>query len=140
MADQVENRYKTLIRAMILGCLGAAFILIDGLVLFLTGGLSSDAGPLFPWLGGAFASKNRSSGTGLLVIGVFLVVVLAIGWFTYGRQLRARYLAELQEAGPQQAEPQQAGPQEGVPAGATPAVTEPGVSPTVRVDGSGRGS
>lgn len=125
---QAEARYKILVRAMILGCLGAAFILIDGLVLFATGGLSSDAGPLFPWLGGAFANKNRSSGTGLLVIGVMLLVVLAIGWFTYGRKMRAAYLAEMQGGAT-------------LDAGDTaPGADQVVVNPTVRIDRSGRGS
>jgi hypothetical protein len=89
-------RYRVVKRMTIIGAVVVAFCLIDGLVLFLTNGLGSDAGPLFPWLGGVF-TKNRSSGTGLLVIGALGVVVLAVGWFSYGRRLRADYRAELDE-------------------------------------------
>ena len=89
----METRYRVVKRMTILGVVVVAFCLVDGLVLFLTNGLGSDAGPLFPWLGGVF-TKNRSSGTGLLVIGALGVVVLAVGWFTYGRRVRAEHLAE----------------------------------------------
>lgn len=104
------NRYKIVRRAMVVGSLLAAVILIDGFVLFLTNGLNSDAAPIFPWLGGVWASKNRSSGTGLLVMGALLVVVLLVGWFAYGRRVRARSLAEAQPAAPAGADPQPAAP------------------------------
>lgn len=86
-------RYRVVKRMTVLGVIVTAFCLVDGLVLFLTNGLGSDAGPLFPWLGWVF-TKNRSSGTGLLVIGALGVVVMGVGWFTYGRRVRAEYLAE----------------------------------------------
>jgi len=82
------ERYRVVKRMMIIGAVIIAFCLVDGLVLFVTNGLGSDAGPLFPWLGGVF-TKSRSSGAGLLVIGALGVVVLGVGWFTYGRRIRA---------------------------------------------------
>ena len=93
----MEQRYRVVKRMTILGVVVTAFCLVDGLVLFLTNGLRSDAGPLFPWLGGVF-TKNRSSGTGLLVIGALGVVVMLVGWFTYGRRVRAEHRAAT-EAG-----------------------------------------
>ncbi len=90
----MDSRWRVVKRMTIIGALLTAFFLIDGLVLFLTGGLSADAGPVFPWLGGVF-TKNRSSGTGLLIIGVLSLVVLLTGWFTYGRRVRAEHLASV---------------------------------------------
>lgn len=86
------NNWKTVRLFTIIAAFLAGFLLVDGLALFATGGLSADAGPVFPWLGGTF-TKNHSSGTGILIIGALAVAVLVIGWFTYGRRVRAQYLA-----------------------------------------------
>jgi hypothetical protein len=84
----------TVVRRMtILGAVLTLFFLVDGLVLLLTNGLGSDAGPVFPWLGGSF-TKNRSSGAGLLIIGVIALLVMLVGWFAYGRRVRAAHRAE----------------------------------------------
>lgn len=94
----MDTRWRVVKRMTIVGALLTTFFLVDGLALFATGGLSGDAGPVFPWLGGAF-TKNRSSGTGLLIIGVLALAVLLTGWFTYGRRVRAEHLASARSAG-----------------------------------------
>ncbi len=93
----MEARYRLVVRMTVVGVLVTAFCLVDGLVLLLTDGLRSDAGPLFPWLGGVF-TKNRSSGAGLLVIGALGAIVMLVGWLTYGRRVRAEHLAGADEA------------------------------------------
>jgi hypothetical protein len=90
-AEVTEARWRVVKRMMIVGGVLTAFFLVDGLVLLLTDGLNSDAGPLFPWLGGVF-SENRSSGAGLLIIGVLALIVLAVGWVAYGRKVRDAHL------------------------------------------------
>jgi hypothetical protein len=87
---QVTGSYKTVRRMTILGAVLAAFLLVDGFVLFLTGGLNGDATPVFLFLGGSFANANRSSGTNLLIMGVLLALVTFAGWWWLGRPLRAR--------------------------------------------------
>jgi hypothetical protein len=94
----MDTRYRVVVRMTIFGAIVIAFCLVDGLVLLLTNGLSSDSGPLFPWLSGVFA-KNHSSGAGLLVIGLIGVVVIVVGWFTYGRKIRAEHLSGTGEGG-----------------------------------------
>ena len=78
---------KTIRRLTILGGLLSAFVLIDGVVLLVTGGLSSDATPVFPMLGGTF-SATRSSGTSLIIMGALLAVVTFAGWWKLGRRPR----------------------------------------------------
>jgi hypothetical protein len=75
-------------RLSIVGGCVSAFVLVDGLFLFVTGGLNSDATPVFPMFGGSF-SANRSSGTSLLILGVMLAAVSFFGSWTLGRRLRA---------------------------------------------------
>ncbi len=87
-----KGNYVVVRRMTLLGIVMTAFFLVDGLVLFLTNGLTSDAGPIFPWLGGYFNS-NRSSGTGLMIIGSISLVVVVVGWLAYGRNVRAEYLS-----------------------------------------------
>lgn len=84
----MTGSYKTVRRFTILGGCVAAFVLIDGLVLLVTNGLSSDATPVFPMLGGGF-SKTHSSGASLIILGIILAVVSFAGWWTLGRRLRA---------------------------------------------------
>jgi hypothetical protein len=60
---------RSLRRFLILAAVLATAVLADGIVLAVTGGLSSDATPVFPVLGGSFA-KTRNSGTSLIIIGV----------------------------------------------------------------------
>jgi hypothetical protein len=67
-------------------------------VLFLTGGLNSDATPVFLFLGGSFANANRSSGTNLLILGVLLTAVTFAGWWRIGRPLRAQEQPGTQDA------------------------------------------
>lgn len=86
---QVTGSYRTVRRFTIIGAVVSAFLVIDGLVLFATGGLNSDATPVFPVFGGSFASANRSSGTNLLIMGVLLALVTFVGWWRIGRPLRA---------------------------------------------------
>jgi hypothetical protein len=81
--------YKTAFRMTMVGAVISAFLLIDGIVLFLTGGLNADAQPVFPVFGGSFANDNRSSGTSLLIIGVLMTVVTFVGWWRIARPLRA---------------------------------------------------
>jgi hypothetical protein len=76
-------------RLVILGAVLAAFVLIDGIVLAATGGLSSDATPIFPVLGGPFA-KTRSSGTSLIIIGALLALLTAAGGWLLARRGRRR--------------------------------------------------
>ncbi len=78
---------KTIRRFTILGACVSAFVLIDGVVLLVTGGLSSDATPVFPVLGGSF-SATRSSGTSLLIMDVLLAVITLVGWWKLGRRPR----------------------------------------------------
>ncbi len=87
---QVTGSYKTVRRMTIVGAVLAAFLLVDGFVLFLTGGLNGDATPVFLFLGGSFATANRSSGTNLLIMGALLALVTFAGWWWLGRPLRAR--------------------------------------------------
>ncbi len=83
----MNGSYKTVRRFTIVGGCVSAFVLIDGLFLFITGGLNSDATPVFPMFGGSF-NANRSSGTSLLILGVMLAAVSFFGWWTLGRRLR----------------------------------------------------
>ena len=87
---QVTGSYKTVRRLTIIGAVVSGFLLIDGLLLFLTNGLNSDATPVFLFLGGSFANANRSSGTNLLILGVLLTAVTFVGWWRVGRPLRAQ--------------------------------------------------
>ncbi len=89
-----KGNYIVVRRMMLLGVVMTAFFLVDGFVLFLTNGLTSDAGPVFPWLGGSFNS-NRSSGTGLMIIGGISLAVVVVGWLTYGRSVRSEYFSSL---------------------------------------------
>ncbi len=86
---QPTGSYKTAFRMTMVGAAISALLLIDGLALFITGGLNSDAAPLFPVFGGSWANDNRSSGTSLLVIGVLLAIVTFVGWWRLARPLRA---------------------------------------------------
>ncbi len=86
---QPKGSYKTAFRMTMIGAVISAFLLIDGLVLFLTGGLNGDATPVFPVFGGSWANDNRSSGTSLLIIGVMMAVVTFAGWWRLARPLRA---------------------------------------------------
>ncbi len=65
----MTGSHTTVRRFCVVGALGSAFMLIDGLVLLITNGLHSDATQVFPVLGGAF-SKTRASGTSLIILGV----------------------------------------------------------------------
>ncbi len=93
MKSNRGGNYLVVRRMTILGVVMTTFLVVDGLVLLLTNGLTMDAGPLFPWLGGSFNS-NHSSGAGLLVIAAIALVVMAVGWFAYGRKVREEYLAD----------------------------------------------
>ncbi len=104
MKGSYKGNYIAVRRTTILGLIMTGFLLVDGLVLLLTNGLTMDAGPLFPWLGGSFNS-NRSSGAGLLVIAAIALVVMAVGWFAYGRKVRAEYQESLKGAGMNPATP-----------------------------------
>lgn len=92
----MRDRYRLVKRVMIFCGIVTALVLIDGMVLSFTNGLKTDAQPIFPWLGGVWASKNRSSGFGLLIIGALAAAILLVGWFCYVRGLRARALAEVE--------------------------------------------
>ena len=83
----MSGNYRTIRRFTILGACLSAFVLLDGVVLLVTGGLSSDATPVFPMLGGSF-NATRSSGTSLLIMGVLLAVITFAGWWKLGRRLR----------------------------------------------------
>jgi hypothetical protein len=83
----MSRRTKSVRRFTILGACVSAFVLIDGVILLLTGGLSSDATPVFPVLGGSF-SATRSSGTSLVIMGVLLAVITLVGWWALGRRPR----------------------------------------------------
>ena len=94
----MTQRYKMVRRLTIAGSVVAALLLVDGLILFFTNGLSSDATPVFPVLGGTFA-KTHSSGTSLIIMAVMRGIVLAVGWFGLGRKLRDESRAEHGGAG-----------------------------------------
>jgi hypothetical protein len=83
----MSRRTKSVRRFTILGACVSAFVLIDGIILLVTGGLSSDATPVFPVLGGSF-SATRSSGTSLVIMGVLLAVITIVGWWALGRRPR----------------------------------------------------
>lgn len=83
----MSRRTKSVRRFTILGACVSAFVLIDGVILLVTGGLSSDATPVFPVLGGSF-SATRSSGTSLVIMGVLLAVITLVGWWALGRRPR----------------------------------------------------
>lgn len=85
---QPTGSYKTAFRMTMVGVVISAFLLIDGLVLFFTGGLNGDATPVFPVFGGSWANDNRSSGTSLLIIGVLMAIVTFAGWWRLARPLR----------------------------------------------------
>jgi hypothetical protein len=81
------TRDRLLRRLTIFGAVVGAFVLIDGLVLFFTHGLSTDATPVLPVLGGSFA-KTRSSGVSVIILGVVLVALTLTGRWWLGRRLR----------------------------------------------------
>jgi hypothetical protein len=81
------TRDRLLRRLTIFGAIIGAFVLIDGLVLFFTHGLSTDATPVLSVLGGSF-SKTRSSGVSVIVLGVVLVALTLLGRCWLGRRLR----------------------------------------------------
>jgi len=91
-------RYEMVRRLTIIGSVVAALLLVDGLILFFTNGLSSDATPVFPVLGGTF-SKAHSSGTSLIIMAVMLGIVVAVGWFGLGRKLRGESRVDQGEPG-----------------------------------------
>lgn len=78
---------RPLRRFLILAAILAAAVLADGIVLAATNGLSSDATPVFPVLGGSFA-KTRNSGTSLIILGVLMELVIVAAWFVMGRRAR----------------------------------------------------
>jgi hypothetical protein len=108
---QVTGSYRTVRRFTLVGAALSAFLVIDGLVLFATGGLSSDATPVFPVLGGSFASASRSSGTNLIIIGVIMSLVTLAGWWRIGRPLRAAERRDRQSPPEPAAPARQAGPE-----------------------------
>lgn len=84
----MTGSYKVVRRFTIAGGLAATAVLIDGLVLLFTNGLSSDATPVFPVLGGVF-SRTRSSGASLVILAAIMIALTLVGRWTLGRRLRA---------------------------------------------------
>lgn len=78
---------RPLRRFLILAAVFATAVLADGIILAATGGLRSDATPVFPVLGGSFA-KTRNSGTSLIIIGVLFELVVVAAWVVMGRRAR----------------------------------------------------
>lgn len=78
---------RPLRRFLILAAVLATLVLIDGIVLAVTGGLGGDATPVFPVLGGSFA-KTRNSGTSLIIIGVLMEMVTLTAWLVLSRRAR----------------------------------------------------
>ena len=78
---------RPLRRFLIFAAVLATAVLADGIILAATGGLSSDATPVFPVLGGSFA-KTRNSGTSLIIIGVLMELVIMAAWIVTSRRAR----------------------------------------------------
>jgi hypothetical protein len=83
---------KSLRRFLIVAAVLSALLLIDGIVLKATNGLSSDSTPVLPVLGGSFA-KTHNSGTSLIVLGALMALLTLLGWWTRARRQRGTQTA-----------------------------------------------